>query len=154
MIAVAVGLAVLGLLLLTVTTLRRVDDEVRLLGLACHVARRDAERATAAAVEAVEEARRVEDAVEAATTGVQDVHRAIADIPFGILGALPPTRDASDSVREVHNRTADGVYGAVSAVNRVAGGVFRALRGRSAGPAGEQHQADERDGRDRTDGEP
>jgi hypothetical protein len=129
-VAGLVGLVGLGVLLLAAITLRRVDDEVRLLGVACHTARRDAERAAAAAVEAVEEAQRVEDAVDAGTSGVREVHRAIADIPFGILGALPPTRAASDAVREVHDRTADGVYGAVSAVNRVAGGVFRALRRR------------------------
>ncbi|WP_300014835.1 hypothetical protein [Pseudonocardia sp.] len=127
-VAALVGPVVLGVLLLVAATLRRVDDEVRLLGLACRAARRDAERA--ATVEAVEEARRVEEAVEAGTSGVRDVHRAIADVPFGILGALPPTRAASEAVRQVHDRTADGVYGAVSAVNRAAGAVLRALRGR------------------------
>jgi hypothetical protein len=52
-------------------------------------------------------------------------HHAIASIPFGILGAIPQTRDGSARVRDVHHGTAGAVYGTINAVSD---GVGRAVR--------------------------
>jgi len=89
-----------------------------------------AEAAAALAAEQAELAAEMADVVDAGTIGARDVHRAIADIPFGVLDSMAATRAASGRVREVHDRTADGVYGAISAVNKAADGLFKALRRR------------------------
>lgn len=67
-----------------------------------------------------------EGAVEGGTRVVQVVHHGIAGIPFGILGAIPVTRAPARAARKAHDLIAEGVYGAISAVNR---GIGRLLRG-------------------------
>lgn len=56
---------------------------------------------------------------------VRDSHMAISSIPFEILAAIPATRDTSKVVREVHDTISGGVYGSISAVNKMIG---RSLR--------------------------
>lgn len=63
--------------------------------------------------------------VSGGTQTVRAIHRGIAAIPFGILEAIPATRDATRIVRASHDLISDAVYGGVDAVNR---GVGRGLR--------------------------
>ena len=52
---------------------------------------------------------------------VQTAHQLIAAIPFGILEAIPATRDTSRIVRATHDAIAGLVYGAIGAASREAG---------------------------------
>lgn len=63
----------------------------------------------------------IEETVAVGTEGVREVHRTISAIPFDLLDGVPPAR----TVRAVHDRTADGVYDTVGAVNRLAGRLLR-----------------------------
>lgn len=63
----------------------------------------------------------VEVSVEGVTASVRTVHRGIASIPFGILEAIPATRDTTKAVRAIHDVTSDVVYGSISFGNRLAG---------------------------------
>ncbi len=62
-----------------------------------------------------------ETVIDAGTSAVRAVHFGIAQIPFGILEALPPTRDATRVVRQTHDVIADAVYGSIKGANRIAG---------------------------------
>lgn len=67
-----------------------------------------------------------EIALETTTRTVQAVHQGIASIPFGILESIPATRDVTRVVRAAHDLTANTVYGAISAVNKLVGHGWRA----------------------------
>lgn len=67
-----------------------------------------------------------ETVVDTGTSTVRAVHFGIARVPFGILEAIPVTRDASRMVHQAHDAIADAVYGTIGGINRIAG---RALRG-------------------------
>ncbi len=62
-----------------------------------------------------------ESTIDGGAQAVRAMHQGIAAIPFGILEAIPATRDTSRVVRSVHDFTADNVYAAIAAVNRLAG---------------------------------
>lgn len=62
-----------------------------------------------------------EGGVSVTTDTVRGIHHGIASIPFGILEAIPATRDTTRVVRAIHDQTADTVYGAINLVNRVLG---------------------------------
>ncbi|MEK6806023.1 MAG: hypothetical protein AABY95_05185 [Pseudomonadota bacterium] len=66
-----------------------------------------------------------EGTVEGSTRLVQGVHQGIAAIPFGLLEAIPATRDTAKAVRKTHDFIADGVYDAVSVTNKIVGRVLR-----------------------------
>jgi hypothetical protein len=124
--------AVLGLLLGIAALLVVRDVDARLAAVlercAAAPARLDQLRERAAHAAEAEERMAEELAVvlDVGTSSVRDVHRAISDIPFDILGSIDATRDSSERVREVHDRTTDGVYDAIAAVNNAATSVYRA----------------------------
>ncbi len=62
-----------------------------------------------------------ETAIDAGTSAVRAVHFGIAEIPFGILEAVPATRDATRVVRQTHDVIANAVYGSIKGANRIAG---------------------------------
>lgn len=130
--AAVIVAAVLGLLLWIAALLvvRSLDAQLADMVARCAAAPERLEFLRQRALQAAEaEARLAAELAEVAdtgTSGVRDVHRAIADIPFELLGSFGPTREASGRVREVHDRTADGVYDAITAVNKAATSVFRA----------------------------
>lgn len=66
-----------------------------------------------------------ETAFDGTTRTVQDIHRGIAKIPFSVLEANPATRDTSRIVREIHDLTADSVYGSIRGINRLIGSGLR-----------------------------
>jgi hypothetical protein len=80
-------------------------------------------------IEGREQLARAQETAEAlvhgSTTIARGVHHGIAAIPFSILEAIPATRDTTRIIRGVHDLTADTVYGAISAINRVLGQQFR-----------------------------
>lgn len=66
-----------------------------------------------------------ETVVHGGTATVRAVHKGIASIPFGILEAIPATSLQTKAVRKTHDAIADGVYGAISGVNRLIGEAAR-----------------------------
>ncbi|PTU31652.1 hypothetical protein [Stenotrophobium rhamnosiphilum] len=60
-----------------------------------------------------------ENVVAGGTNTVRAVHKGIASIPFGILESIPVTRDTTRVVRLIHDAISDGVYGGISATNKV-----------------------------------
>lgn len=68
---------------------------------------------------------KAEQVLETGGSVVREVHKGIARIPFDILEAIPATRDASKRVRDVHDTITDGVYGALSGLNKAVGRELR-----------------------------
>ncbi|MEQ1438492.1 hypothetical protein AAG565_03945 [Fontimonas sp. SYSU GA230001] len=73
--------------------------------------------------------RLAETAIDTGTATVRAVHRGISRIPFGILEAIPVTRDATRIVRQTHDLISDAVYGTIRGVNKAAGEVTRTVIG-------------------------
>jgi len=69
--------------------------------------------------------RAAESTVCVGTSTVRSLHRGIAAIPFGILEAIPVTRDTTRVVRAVHDQISDVVYGSILGGNRLIGSVLR-----------------------------
>lgn len=65
---------------------------------------------------------------------VRQVHRGIAAIPFGILEAIPVTRDTTRLVRATHDLIAGAVYDSLQAVNQEVGAQLRRQLGSGGGP--------------------
>lgn len=91
---------------------------------ACGALRRRLLRQTEALV-LVEAQRRSEELQAAVGEGVGDgtdlvhaVHRGIAAIPFGVLGAIPATRHTSRLVQRIHDATVDSVYSTIRQTTR------------------------------------
>lgn len=61
-------------------------------------------------------------AFEQITSRVEEFHRAIADMPFNTVGALPALREGSAPVRTLHDGIADGVY---ASIRGIGGAVFK-----------------------------
>lgn len=80
---------------------------------------------------------RIADGVQAGTEAVafgssvtRMGHRAIAAIPFGILKAIPATRDRGLRAQQVHDEAAERVYRSIESVSsRIAEGVRLRLTG-------------------------
>ncbi len=66
-----------------------------------------------------------EATIDTGAATVRAVHLGIAAIPFGILEAIPATRDASKVVRRTHDLISEAVYGSIRGVNKVVGEVAR-----------------------------
>jgi hypothetical protein len=113
----------------------------RLLGLRHALRRAEAWRAdaqyTARALSTLAQVQRLaEGGVALGTQTVREIHKGIASIPFGILEAIPATRDSSRLVRALHDQTADVVYGSIGLVNRVLGRGLRRGLGLDGAQAG------------------
>ena len=52
-------------------------------------------------------------AIADAAQSTAQMHQAIAEVPFGILGAIPPTSATSKLLRRIHDGIASAVYGAL-----------------------------------------
>ena len=70
--------------------------------------------------------RLAETVVAGGTRTVRVIHQGIAAIPFGILEAIPVTRDTTRLVRATHDLIAGAVYGGIGMVNRGVGVGLRA----------------------------
>lgn len=79
-----------------------------------------------ATVETMRDAQATAEQVLAAGGAVvRDVHKGIAAIPFDVLDAIPSTRGPARVVRDVHDTISDGVYGALSGINKAVGRELR-----------------------------
>ena len=66
-----------------------------------------------------------EQVLAAGGSVVREVHKGLAAIPFDVLEAIPSTRAPAKVVREVHDTISDGVYGALSGINKAVGRELR-----------------------------
>jgi hypothetical protein len=83
------------------------------------------------------------DAVAMGSSITRVSHRAIAAIPFGILRAIPATRERSRRIQAAHDERAARVYESIETMSgRIADGVRRRLLG-EAGAVGELESFDE-----------
>lgn len=62
-----------------------------------------------------------ESTVSVTTGTIRGVHKSIADIPFGVLEAIPVIGSTSKVVRKTHDLISDVVYGSILGANKVAG---------------------------------
>lgn len=60
----------------------------------------------------------LEHMLHAATTSVEDVHKAFSDVSFDILDSMPRTQEVSKHMRRVHDQSASGVYGTMRSVGK------------------------------------
>ncbi|MFT4045750.1 MAG: hypothetical protein QM661_03545 [Solimonas sp.] len=77
----------------------------------------------------------IEHAADTGVSMVKAVHLGIADIPFSILEAIPPTAAPTRAVRQVHDAISEGIYGALGALNKAVGRELRKGMGADARPA-------------------
>lgn len=70
-----------------------------------------------------------ERAVEVGTETVREVHMGISGATFGILDAIPVTRDTARIVRHTHDLISESVYGSIRTSNKVAGRLSRSAIG-------------------------
>ncbi|MBF0100641.1 MAG: hypothetical protein HQK77_07005 [Desulfobacterales bacterium] len=69
-------------------------------------------------IEFLEKQKLAETVVHKSSTVVEQVHRTISDITFGILESIPATKHTAGIVKIVHNKTSDAVYDSVRLVNK------------------------------------
>jgi hypothetical protein len=120
---VAVGLLIAAgwWLLRLIRSLKTLDVELQ---SALAEGKRQAERV--AALEAICDAQRTaEHVLETGGSVVREVHRGIANVPFDILEAIPGTSRSAKIVCSVHASITDGVYGALSGLNKAVGRELR-----------------------------
>lgn len=67
----------------------------------------------------------LESSIHGTTATVRALHLGIASIPFGILEAIPVTRDTTKVVRGTHNLISDVVYSGISVANKAGGNIIR-----------------------------
>lgn len=60
----------------------------------------------------------LEHMMEAATTSVEDVHKAFTDVSFDILESIPQTQEVGKRMRKLHDQSASGVYGTMRSVGK------------------------------------
>jgi hypothetical protein len=66
-----------------------------------------------------------EQVIAAGGSVVREVHKGIAAIPFDILDSIPSTRGSAKVARGMHDSIADGVYSALSGINKTVGREIR-----------------------------
>ncbi|TDU30739.1 hypothetical protein DFR24_0093 [Panacagrimonas perspica] len=121
LLAVSLALAVAGWRLQSQLR-RRLPD----LFFRAEVLRSEALRLQRSQRQIADAQRLAETVVSGGTHTVRAIHRGIAAIPFGILEAIPATRDVTRIVRTSHDLISDAVYGSIQAVNRGVGHGLRA----------------------------
>jgi threonine/homoserine efflux transporter RhtA len=120
LLAGTIALAVLGLLFrLRLSAAERALDRADVVEL-------EAQRLWLAERQINDAQRLSEAAVSGSTLTVRAIHKGIAAIPFGVLEAIPATRDTTRIVRASHDLISDAVYGTIDAVNRGVGAGLRA----------------------------
>jgi hypothetical protein len=67
----------------------------------------------------------LEDTIDITTAAVRSIHKGIAAIPFGILEAIPVTRDTTKVIRNTHNLISDVVYNSINFASKTSGKVIR-----------------------------
>lgn len=125
LLALALLLATLGLAIGTLW----VDRDLQRAGAAlfrAEVVQSEATRLQRAERQIADAQRLTETVVAGGAHTVRAIHQGIAAIPFGILEAIPVTRDTTRVVRATHDLIAGAVYGGIGLVNRGVGAGLRA----------------------------
>lgn len=123
-----------GVMLVRVGPARR---EVAMALIRAETRQAEVQRLARAEAQLEQVQRFAEAAVSGGTKTVRTVHRGIASIPFGILEAIPATRDTTRVVRQTHDLISDTVYGTIGAVNKGIGSLLRSGLSPPPGPAGD-----------------
>ncbi len=63
----------------------------------------------------------VQGLVDKGATSVEEIHKAVADMPFDALKKIDPSQSAADSARKVHHDTVGGVYNLIRMINKEVG---------------------------------
>ncbi len=63
----------------------------------------------------------VQDLVDKGASSVEEIHKAVADMPFDALKRIDPSQGAADSARKVHHDTVGGVYNLIRKINKEVG---------------------------------
>ena len=100
--------------------------DVRGLLFRAEILQSEASRLQRAERQLADAQRLTETVVAGGTQTVRAIHQGIAAIPFGILEAIPVTRDTTRLVRATHDLIAGAVYGGIGMVNRGLGAGLRA----------------------------
>jgi hypothetical protein len=96
-------------------------DQVKTELLRVREARRQAEN-----LRQLEQAQALaETVIGSGTATVRAVHKGIANIPFGILEAIPSTSLSAKAARKTHDAIADAIYGGIHGANRLFGEATR-----------------------------
>jgi len=70
-----------------------------------------------------------QEVIDKGSTIVENVHKTISNITFGILKSTPATGQTSRIVRKIHDRTAGGVYNSIRLINKGIGNIADELLG-------------------------
>ena len=73
----------------------------------------------------LEQQKIVEKAVETGTASAQVVHKAVAEVTFGVLDSIPVTEGISKLVRGLHDGIAGSIYSTVRVSNKQAGNLAK-----------------------------
>ncbi|ACL01787.1 hypothetical protein [Desulfatibacillum aliphaticivorans] len=63
----------------------------------------------------------VQNLVDKGATTVEEIHKAVADMPFDALKKIDPGAGATESAREFHHQTVGGVYNLIRKINQEVG---------------------------------
>lgn len=138
MIDALLALTLLLAMLMLAVGAERLDRQVQ--ALRGRLFRAEVQQSEALRLQRIErqlaEAQRLTETVVAGgTQAVRAIHQGIAAIPFGILEAIPVTRDTTRLVRATHDAIAGAVYEGIGAVNRgIGAGLRTGLKSGSPNP--------------------
>jgi hypothetical protein len=105
----------------TAKQLRAMEEDLRRAQAAGHE-----QAARIAALETLRDTQKLaEHAIATGTAVVKEVHKGIADIPFGVLESIPGARVPAKALRGLHDAISDGVYGALGNLNKAVGRELR-----------------------------
>lgn len=71
----------------------------------------------------------VEEAIDGGATSVEEIHKAVAAAPLGVLRQLEPLSDAADTAQDLTNRSIGAIYDAIRQVNEQVGVMAEQLLG-------------------------
>ncbi len=63
----------------------------------------------------------IQDIIDKGATSVEQIHRAIAEMPFEALEKIDPLETTARSAKKLHDNTVGGVYDIIRKVNQEAG---------------------------------
>jgi hypothetical protein len=103
------------------------DKQTRLIDLQQSLVNLLAEQRIASIKRAalLEQQKIVEQSVKTGAATAETVHKAVADVAFGVMDAIPVTEEVSKFARSLHNGIADTIYSTVRTSNKQIGGLAR-----------------------------
>jgi len=80
-------------------------------------------------IERYEKQQLAEQVVDKGTSVVETVHKTISGITFGLLEKTPVPRSTSKVIKDIHDKTSDGVYSKIRTINKQIGEVTKDILG-------------------------